>query len=207
MDDKVLQEAWDYFSQGRVQECRSLLGDLDLAGCEDFSLLNLWGYLYLEEQAYDRASQVFECYISLAEEQADKEQEHIGLHQLAMVYREKKAYQPALALIEQERELIDQYFPSDELKLAVNDYERAYLQLKLGNPTVALLLMEQSLAHAHQTDDVIAQACAYRGLGEIYQVLAENKQAQEYFAQAIQLFRQAGDELGADEVRAMVKVD
>ena len=63
--------------------------------------------------------------------------------------------------------------------------------------------MQQSLKQALQTDDLIAQACAYRGLGEIYS--AENSEkSQENFLQAIELFEKAGDQVGAQEVKDLL---
>ena len=63
--------------------------------------------------------------------------------------------------------------------------------------------MQQSLDSALKTDDLIAQACAYRGLGEIYQKL-DSRKSHDYFSQAIQLFDKAGDEIGAEEVRDLI---
>ena len=63
--------------------------------------------------------------------------------------------------------------------------------------------MQQSLKQALQTDDLIAQACSYRGLGEIYS--AENSEkSQENFLQAIELFEKAGDQVGAREVKTLL---
>ena len=63
--------------------------------------------------------------------------------------------------------------------------------------------MEHSLKQALQTDDLIAQACSSRGLGEIYS--AENSEkSQENFLQAIELFEKAGDQIGAQEVKDLL---
>ena len=63
--------------------------------------------------------------------------------------------------------------------------------------------MQQSLKQALQTDDLIAQACSYRGLGEIYS--AENSEKSlENFLQAIELFEKAGDQIGAREVKNLL---
>ena len=61
--------------------------------------------------------------------------------------------------------------------------------------------MEKSLENALLTDDLIAQACAYRGLGEIYRVSHLRSEAHEAFGHSISLFEKAGDYIGADEVR------
>ena len=57
--------------------------------CTDFSLLNLMGYLLLAEKDYASCTRIFEKYILLAQQNEDKEHEHIGLHQLAMIYRDQ----------------------------------------------------------------------------------------------------------------------
>ena len=88
-------------------------------------------------------------------------------------------------------------------KYSVNNYEQGYLRLKLGEITKAIMYMEQSLNHALQTDDLIAQACAYRGLGEIYS--DENtEKSQVNLLRAIALFEKAGDQIGAQEVRKLL---
>ena len=64
--------------------------------------------------------------------------------------------------------------------------------------------MQKSLDFALKTDDFIAQACAYRGMGEIY-LAQESDKAQDYFYQSIQLFEKAEDKIGADEVRTLLE--
>lgn len=49
----------------------------------------------------------------------------------------------------------------------------------------------------------MAQACSYRGLGEIYSVVNSEK-SQENFLQAIELFEKAGDQVGAQEVKDLL---
>ena len=120
-----------------------------------------------------------------------------------MVYREMGNFQKALVYIDKEMEIIKVYFPNDTLKVSVNNYEQGYLRLKLGNIEEAESFMKESLDLALQTDDLIAQACSYRGLGEIYS--AENSEkSQENFLQAIELFEKAGDQIGAQEVKSLL---
>ena len=120
-----------------------------------------------------------------------------------MVYREMNDYQTALNYIDKEREIIEKSFSEDALKSSVNNYEQGYLRLKLWEIAKAIMYMEQSLKQALQTDDLIAQACSYRGLGEIYS--AENSEkSQENFLQAIELFEKAGDQIGAQEVKSLL---
>ena len=196
-----MNQAWELLFEGKIDEAKQLVqADFCLATCKDYSLLNLMGYIYLYEKKYEDCLEVYQRYLHLAITEKDRENEHIAYHQLAMVYREMNDFQTALSYIEKEREVIEQDFSGDSLKNSVNDYEQGYLRLKLGEIFEAKTYMQQSLDSALKTDDLIAQACAYRGLGEIYQKLDSSK-SHDYFSQAIQLFDKAGDEIGAEEVR------
>ena len=53
----------------------------------------------------------------------------------------------------------------------MNNYEQGYVRFKLNNLDEALTFMNLSLEQSLETDDVISQACSYRGLGEIYLAL------------------------------------
>lgn len=199
-----MDQAWELLFEGKIDEAKQLVqADFCLANCKDYSLLNLMGYIYLYEKKYEDCLEVYQRYLHLAITEKDRENAHIAYHQLAMVYREMNDFQTALNYINKEREIIEQVFPEDDLKSSVNDYEQGYLRLKLGQIFEAKTYMQQSLDSALKTDDLIAQACAYRGLGEIYRKLDSSK-SYDYFSQAIQLFDKAGDEIGAEEVRDLI---
>ena len=199
-----MNQAWELLFEGKIEEAKKLVSEtFSLETCKDYSLLNLMGYIKLFEKDYQEALLIYQKYLEIAISSQDKENEHIGYHQLAMVYREMNDFQTALSYIEKEREVIEQVFPEDDLKSSVNDYEQGYLRLKLGQIFEAMAYMQQSLDSALKTDDLIAQACAYRGLGEIYQNLDSSK-SHDYFSHAIQLFDDAGDEIGAEEVRDLI---
>lgn len=167
MDEK-LRQAWQLFSEGQVAQAKKLVAaDFNLLTCEDDQLLNFMGYVKLVEQDYEGAIQIYQRLLTVAKKQSDSELEHIAWHQLAMVYRESKQYEQALILIEKERTIINHYFADDSLKKAVNDYEQGYLRLKLGDVITAKKWIENSLQEALLTDDEVAKACSYRGLGEI----------------------------------------
>ena len=199
-----MNQAWELLFEGKINEAKQLVqAEFCLTTCKDYSLLNLMGYIYLYEKKYEDCLEVYKRYLHLAITEKDRENEHIAYHQLAMVYREMNDYQTALSYIEKEREVIEQDFSGDSLKNSVNDYEQGYLRLKLWEIAKAIMYMEQSLKQALQTDDLIAQACSYRGLGEIYS--AENSEkSQENFLQAIELFEKAGDQIGAQEVKSLL---
>ena len=199
-----MNQAWDLLFEGKINEAKKLVeADFSLETCTNFSLLNLMGYIYLEEQNYNECLSIYQRYIDLARTKSDQENEHIGYHQLAMVYREMGHFQKALLYIDQEMQIIKKYFPNDALKFSVNNYEQGYLRLKLGNLEEAESYMQKSLDFALTTEDFIAQACSYRGMGEIGSI-QNPEESHENFLQAIALFEKAGDQIGAQEVRKLL---
>ncbi len=200
-----MEQAWQLFMEGKIKQAKKLVEpDFSVETCTDYHLLNLMGYIYLEEKNYNDSLKIYQRYIALARSKNDLENEHIGYHQLAMVYRDLGEFQKALLYINQEMEIIQNNFPNDALKLSINYYEQGFLHLKLGELEYAENHMQKSLDFALKTDDFIAQACAYRGMGEIY-LAQESDKSQDYFYQSIQLFEKAEDKIGADEVRALLE--
>lgn len=199
-----MNQAWELLFEGKIDEAKKLVSEtFSLETCKDYSLLNLLGYIKLFEKDYQEALLIYQNYLEIAISSQDKENEHIGYHQLAMVYREMNEFQTALFYIEREQKIIEEAFTEDTLKSSVNNYEQGYLRLKLGKVAEAFMYMEQSLKQALQTDDLIAQACAYRGLGEIGSI-QNPEESHENFLQAIALFEKAGDQIGAQEVRNLL---
>ena len=47
------------------------------------------GIYYWQKKTMPQKFNIFEKYILLAQQNEDKENEHIGLHQLAMIYRDQ----------------------------------------------------------------------------------------------------------------------
>ncbi len=155
-------------------------------------------YLYLAQKKIEKASVTQQENLAFAQKLQRLDLEHVALHQLAMVYRERQDYNLALEMIVKERSLLENNFPDDILAAAVNAYEFAYLHFLLGDKEIAEKEMYRSLTLAEQTDDRVAQACAYRGLGEI---LSD----ETFFSTAKNLFLQAGDQVGAEEIDILIK--
>ena len=200
-----INTAWELFLKGKISESKKIVEkDFSIKTCTDLSLLNLMGYLLLAEKDYASCTRIFEKYILLAQQNEDKEHEHIGLHQLAMIYRDQGDFHKALKLIEDEEKIIEEHFPNDNLKKAINNYEQGYLRLKLNNLDEALTFMNLSLEQSLETDDVISQACSYRGLGEIYLALEDKGLANTHFKRAIELFESVGEFEGVKEIEELI---
>ena len=163
--DKHINKAWELFFEGKIAEAKQLVEEAyQVETCLEYSALNLFAYLYLEEKNGEQALLACQRYIQLARSEKDVEQEHIGLHQLAMVYRSQGEFKKA----------------------------------------IALPFMKRSLGNALMTDDLIAQACAYRGLGEIYAASTATALAKQAFEQSITAFEEAGDDIGVNEIRELM---
>ena len=200
-----IDTAWDLFLEGKTSEAKKLVEqDFSIDTCTDFSLLNLMGYLLLAEKDYASCTRIFEKYILLAQQNEDKEHEHIGLHQLAMIYRDQGNFHKALKLIEDEKKIVEEHFPNDNLKKAINNYEQGYVRFKLNNLHEALTFMNLSLEQSLETDDVICQACGYRGLGEIYLALKDTELSNRHFKRAIELFESVGEFEGIKEIEELM---
>ena len=121
-----------------------------------------------------------------------------------MIYRDQGDFHKALKLIEDEEKIVEEYFPNDNLKKAVNNYEQGYVRLKLNNLDEALPFMNLSLEQSLETDDVISQACSYRGLGEIYLALEDTELSNRYFKRAIELFESVEEFEGIKEIEELI---
>lgn len=200
-----INTAWDLFLEGKTSEAKKLVEqDFSIDTCTDLSLLNLMGYLFLAEKDYSLCIQIFEKYILLAQQNEDKENEQIGLHQLAMIYRNQGDFHKALKLIEDEEKIVEEHFSNDNLKKAVNNYEQGYVRFKLNNLDEALTFMNLSLEQSLRTDDVISQACSYRGLGEIYLAFGNTQLANMHFEKAIELFKSVDESEGIKEIEKLM---
>ena len=200
-----INTAWELFLKGKISESKKMVEkDFSIKTCTDLSLLNLMGYLFLVEKDYSLCILIFEKYIMLAQENEDKENEHIGLHQLAMIYREQGDFNMALKFIQDEEKIIEKYFSSDNLKKAVNNYEQGYVRFKLKQIDEALKFMVLSLEQSLRTDDVISQACSCRGLGEIYFALGDTQLANVNFEKAIELFKSVDESEGIKEIEKLM---
>ncbi len=164
-----------------------------------FKYLNSFGYVLCELKEFDEAHKNYKTFLDMSINLNNKEKEHIAYHQLAMVERLNSKYNSAYQYIEKESEIIHKHFPNDVLKLAINQYEKGYLNFKMGDTDNAKLSMQASLNYALKTDDEVAKACAYRGLGEIYK--NENKSlSDKNFDMAYKIFLDLDDKIGAKEV-------
>lgn len=182
-----------------LEESYAILDKEDFVGL--FWINNSAIYLAVKQGNIDKARTLGQDNLRLAKDKEDLELVHVALHQLAFVEREDKNYVFALEYIEKEKAILVQLdLAESELILAksVTGYEFAYLHYLLGEKIIAEKEMKLALELALQTGDVVAQACASRGLGEILSDVA-------YFEKAKALFMEIDDQVGAKEVDELIK--
>lgn len=199
--EERLEAAYQALFEGDFERARDLEKSLE---DQSFERWNLQSYLAVEEQDFARARQAMETYLERAKEEQDRVHEHIAYHQLGYVERSAGNLELALQWIEMEAEFLNMYFPGDHYRQSVNFYEQGYLRLLLGNVETAEKWMQQALDYALESQDLVNQGCAYRGMGEIKQAEGNSDQARDYFQQAKDLFEQAEDFIGAEEVEEML---
>lgn len=201
MTEEQLKKAWQALFDGQYQLAKQLVYQIEQ---DNYSTLNLKAYIALEEKDFALARQFLKDYYAQAVSEKNLEEQHIGLHQLAMVEREEEHFQKAYDLIMTEATIITEHFPDDVLKKSVNLYEQGYLQFKLGNIHLAEELLQETLNLALQTDDLVNHACAYRALAEVMLAKRDIKRAKLYAQKALACFEKAGDGVGATELKGLM---
>ncbi|WP_192930990.1 tol-pal system YbgF family protein [Deinococcus sp. AJ005] len=126
--------------------------------------------------------------------------EHRALHQVGMVERMAENWEAAQTCFERERQLIEQH-GSPDLAVSVNAYELGLVALHLGQADVSRLWFSTCLTHAERTDDLIAVACAYRGLGDWFQHQGELVAASDVWEKALLIFQEADNPKAVREVQ------
>ena len=201
MTEEQLQKAWQALFDGQYHLAKQLVYQIEQ---DNYSTLNLKAYIALEEKDFALARQFLKDYYAQAVSEKNLEEQHIGLHQLAIVEREEEHFQKAYDLIMTEATIITEHFPDDVLKKSVNLYEQGYLQFKLGNIHLAEELLQETLNLALQTDDLVNHACAYRALAEVMLAKRDIKRAKLHAQKALACFEKAGDGVGATELKGLM---
>ncbi len=157
-------------------------------------------YVFAKTGRFDNARA--ECELLHLEAQAlsDLEAQYIALHQLGMVERMAEEYLTALEVFAREAQIIAQ-LEHPPLAVSANAYEQGIIRAKLGHFKEARDWLSAALEAAQLAGDAIAEACAYRGLGE---VAANDTMRLALLRQSLAAFERGGDQIGADEIKDML---
>jgi Flp pilus assembly protein TadD len=143
-----------------------------------------------------------ECHLLQLEAQSqnNKSSEYVALHQLGMVERMAGQLETALGVFQKEQRMI-QLLENPPLAVSANAYEQGIIYGKLERFDEARQWLLVSLEQAQLSGDPIAEACAYRGLGE---VAANPTMRKAMLMQSLAAFQRGGDAIGAAEIEDLL---
>jgi tetratricopeptide (TPR) repeat protein len=163
------------------------------------------GYALAFSNAFDEARGLFETLHTDAVTRGDDGAAHRALHQVGMVQRMAGDWLAARDTFAHEAELIHA-LGDDPLAVSVNAYEQGWVALHLGEMASAKTWLDRALENASRTDDQIAVACAWRGLGDWYAKNARVDEALHAWNSSRAAFLRVGDARGATEIEACIRV-
>ncbi|WP_309573430.1 tetratricopeptide repeat protein [Deinococcus sp.] len=198
-----IERGWRLFTQDRFSEAESIfLTVLATAQVDDEQnalARSGLGYCFAYTGRFDDARAEFRAVRQHALTDANRFAEHRALHQIGMVERMAGDWHAALACFEEERRMIGELGDHD-LAVAVNAYELGLVALNLGWVGESRQHFETSLLAAQRTDDLIAVACAHRGLGDWHAASDGRQEAKPHWQKALRLFQDAEDRQGVQGV-------
>ncbi len=196
----VLQQAWQAFDQGDLEQARALYEQHLKNHPQDEQARFGLGYVLVQLGEFNEAETLYQGLFEEAVQHHDP-RAHQAMHQIGMIHRVQGDYERALHAFEQEKPLIpDDFFPK-----AINAYELGMCLLRLGNLEKASVELYSSLFFAQKSTDLIAQACAYRGIGELHLAQDNFSEAQPAFLEAMRCFDTAGEKRGVEDIVEYIK--
>jgi tetratricopeptide (TPR) repeat protein len=157
-------------------------------------------YVFARTGRFDAARSECDLLRLEAQSQNDLTREYVALHQLGMVERMAEQYQVALEIFAQEAILIAR-LENPPLAVSANAYEQGIIYGKLEQFKEARTWLGVALEQAQLSGDAIAEACAYRGLGEM---AANATMRKAMLLQSKAAFERGQDALGAAEVEDLL---
>ena len=196
----LIEQAWNAFDAGDFERARTLYEQhLHSHPTDEQARFGL-GYVYVNLGLFQEAEALYEGLYQEALKAQDP-RAHQAMHQIGMLRRVQGDYAGALTAFEQEKPLI----PDDAFPRAINTYELGMCHLRLGNVEKASVELHTSLFYAQRSTDLIAQACAYRGIGELHLAQDNYTEAQPAFLEAIRCFEAAGEKRGVEDIVEYIK--
>lgn len=153
-------------------------------------------YVFARTGRFDEARS--ECDLLRLEAQSNNDlaSQYAALHQRGMIERMAEQYDTALEVFALERQIIAK-LENPPLAVSANAYEEGIIRGKLEQYAEARDWLGVALEQAQLCGDAIAEACAYRGLGEM---AANPTMRKAMLLQSKAAFERGGDALGAAEI-------
>jgi tetratricopeptide (TPR) repeat protein len=158
-------------------------------------------YVFARTGRFDDARSECDLLRLEAQSQSNLEGEYVALHQLGMVERMAEEYLTALKIFVQEAKIVAQ-LGNPPLAVSANAYEQGIIYGKLEQFVQARQWLGVALEQAQLSGDPIAEACAYRGLGEM---AANATMKKAMLLQSKAAFERGNDALGAAEIEDLLE--
>ncbi len=198
----LIARAWHFFEaedfSRAEQEFRRARLEPSLANQARHGLV----YVFARTGRFDEARSECDLLRLEAQSRQDLSSEYVALHQRGMVERMAEQYLVALEVFAEEAKLIA-LLENPPLAVSANAYEQGIIRGKLEQFVEAREWLSIALEQAQLSGDQIAEACAYRGLGE---VAANPTMRKAMLLQSKAAFERGGDPLGAAEIDDLLNI-
>ena len=205
-----LTRAFELFNNGKLFEAEKLYNDclhnLEESSNEYETALHGLGFVKASQKEYNEARKIYIELRQIAQANLNTQDEHIAIHQLAMVERMAENYIKAQELFHEELKILKDRKPDFQLGFAANFYEQGFIMLKRNRLEEAEELMKKSLGYSKLSGDPICLGCSYRGLGEVFMAKHKNAEAKQYFLESIQAFEEGSDEVAVNGVHSLINL-
>ena len=158
-------------------------------------------YVFARTGRFDQARSESDLLRLEAQSCSDLVLEYVALHQQGMVERMAEEYLTALKIFRAEAKIIAQ-LENPPLAVSANAYEQGIIYGKLEQSLEARQWLGVALEQAQLSGDPIAEACAYRGLGEM---AANATMRKAMLLQSKAAFERGNDALGAIEIEDLLE--
>ena len=198
MSEELAWQAYDNKEYAKADQIWTELLASELDETRRYDLFHGYAYTLCALRKFDLARLIYE-HLYLVREN------HIYLHQLAMVERERGDYALAFAHIESEAAMIEEgktELPVS-LALAANYYEQAKILELMKKLPEAQKLAEASFHYACENPDEMVLACSLRLLGDL-SMHSDPEAAKDFYSMAQLAFEEAGDEVAVKEVEQKI---
>ncbi|WP_422123327.1 tetratricopeptide repeat protein [Planococcus sp. X10-3] len=204
-----LDEAFDFFDKGEFQQAEEiylscLRSISDKTSVSYKAALNGIGYVKSFQGQFGKATAYYQELLEISKRESNLKEEAMALHQLGMVGRMAGNYQQATEFFIAEGEIWTRHFPDFYVGFAANFYERGSIAIKEKKYTEATILLKQSLEYAVLSKSLVAQGCAYRGLGELGVATSKFEKAENAFQKALSVFKEAEDSVAVEEMQSLL---
>lgn len=203
---RKLQNALNAFEQGRLKqaeilylECLDKIQDKDTPAYKQ--ALHGLSYVKIEMKQLTEANELYSELLRISQNEGNKEDEAIALHQLGIVHRMDRNYEAARRYLEQEETIYKSIQGNFHLGLAANYYEQGMIDFLMNNFQKAKVFMKKSLGEAKQDADQMVIGYTYRALGDIESKRGNVKEAIRYFEYATSAFEKVDANEAVKEIR------